>query len=112
MTFLLNIIPILIGLVGFGFTYFFLFKRDNFKAAGWTALITFIGYFVYFSIQPSYIPKTGIAPMKRMELVKEVPDISDRVKKKEMTTEERSEHFETNVLTYDDQIKSILGENK
>lgn len=110
MTFLLNIIPIIITMIGIGCIWYFQFKKKSIKGVIWSIVITVSVLYFYQAVQPSYIPKTGVEAMKRLELVEEVEEVSDRTKKKQMTTEERNEHFETNVLTYDDKIKVILEE--
>lgn len=111
MTFLLNVIPALLILVGLGCSYYFYRVKNNLKASAWSLIIMSASLFIYQAVQPSYIPKTGVPPMKRLELQETSdPIISDRSLKKAKTTEEREEHFEKNVLTYDDEIKKILEE--
>lgn len=112
MTFLLNIIPILIALIGIGFVWYFQFKKKDFAKVVWSVFITACLLLVYQNIQPSYIPKTGVPPMVRMPLEETDKVVVDRILKPQMTTREREEHFDKNVLTYDDQIKEILKENK
>lgn len=112
MTFLLNIIPVLIGVVGIGLIWFFRFKKRNINAALWGMLITCAMLMIYQNIQPSYVPKTGVPPMVRLEIEEPKAVIEDRILKPQMTTKEREEHFENNVLTYDEQIKQILKEEK
>lgn len=112
MTFLLNTIPILICVIGIGFVHYFQFKKRSIKGVVWSTLLTCAALVVYQNIQPSYIPKTGVPPMVRLEIEEPKSVIEDRILKPQMTTKEREEHFENNVLTYDEQIKQILKEEK
>lgn len=110
MTFLLNIIPTIIFMVG-AFVAYRQFKRDNVKGIVVTAIVTALTMGVYQQIQPSYIPKTGVKSLPLLPTEQTtVPKVEDNLRKPEMSTDERKEHFDKEVLTYDEDIKKILEE--
>lgn len=110
MTLLLNIIPTIIFMVG-AFVGYRQFKRGKFKSVAITAIVTTVVFLVYQQIQPSYIPKAGVKSLPLLPIEQTtLPKVEDNLLKPEMSTDERKEHFDKEVLTYDEDIKKILEE--
>ena len=108
MTFLLNIIPILISAIGIGFVAFFQYKKRSIKGIIVSTIVACAALAVYQGVQPSYIPKTGVPPMVRLE-IEEPKDlqIEDRLLKPQLSTKEREERLDE-ITTVRSQVKEIL----
>lgn len=112
MTFILNIIPTIIFMVGAFITYYF-FKIGKKNGILFTIVLTIFTLVAYQQLQPSYITKTSVKglPSLPMEGVQD-SKVEDRSLRPEMTTQERNSHFENNVLTYDEKINKILNNSE
>lgn len=108
MTFLLNITPILIAAIGIGFVAFFQYKKRSIKGIIVSTIVTCAMLMIYQGIQPSYIPKTGVPPMLRLEIEEpKDPQIEDRLLKPQLSTKEREERLDE-IITVRSEVKEIL----
>lgn len=111
MVFLLNSIPTIIFLVGMLTSYHYI-KRGEVIRIVVTLMITLSTLWLYSQIQPSYIPKHGVKALPTLPLeVDNSLEIKDTLRKPTMTEKQRNDHFNNEVLTYDEDIKKILNNN-
>ena len=107
MTFLLNIIPVLLSAICIGLVIFFI-KRKQSRKALITSVVMLAVIMLYGQIQPSYMPKTGVPPLRVMPIESTPTEMQDTLLSPQLTTEEREAHFDKNVVTFKEEVKEIL----
>lgn len=110
MTLLFNAIPALICLLWLGSAYYLWFIKKNLKGLVISVVITVLALVVYQNVQPSYLPKNGVPPLKSVDIYsdKDEPVIQDRLKQSSKSSEQHQEDLDSKI-TWKQEVDTILN---
>lgn len=78
--------------------------RASFKRSGWTSITLIALIFVVHQLTPSYMPKGSVNKLQNPAFEKSSSEIEDRLKKPELSKEEREERFNS-IFNSQEQLK-------